>query len=52
MRSNWCSMASACCSIELSVSSTTGTELTEVGHDVAAITGEMEALRQALEVTG
>jgi len=39
-------------SIELSVSSTTGTELTEVGHDVAAITGEMEALRQALEVTG
>jgi hypothetical protein len=37
-------------SIELSVSSATDTQIAEVGNDVAAITQEMEALRQALEI--
>ena len=38
-------------SIELSVSSATDGKIDQVGQDVAGITQEMEALRQALEVT-
>ena len=38
-------------SIELSVSSTSESAIDQVGSDVSAITTEMEALRQAIEVT-
>ncbi len=38
-------------SIELSVSSTSESAIEQVGSDVSAITTEMEALRQAIEVT-